>query len=103
MTTGLATWPTSDSPGLQGCVRATTRLQAPSFHLQTWSASRTKRGHYYRLGRESCHASVVYPESPGPHMLCWALAHTWLPTSYSKVPLMKHQGTKTFTKTKDQP
>lgn len=36
-------------------------------------------------------------------MLCWALAHTWLPTSYSKVPLMKHQGTKTFTKTKDQP
>lgn len=70
-----AAWLTSDSPGLRRCGRATTRLQAPSFHLQMWSASRTERGHYYRLGRESCCPSVVYPNSPGPHTPSWALAH----------------------------
>lgn len=75
MTTGLAMWLTSDSPGLWRCGRATTRLQAPSFHLQMWSASRTERGRYYRLGRESCRPSVVYPYSPEPHTPYWALAH----------------------------
>lgn len=104
MASGLTTGPTSDSPGLQGCARATTQSQAPASHLQMWSASRTERGHYCLLrGKSCCPSAVSIPSHQSDTRPTGGIACACPPPSQSKVTLLIHWGTETIMEGKDQP